>query len=85
MIRSLLVFALLFIVYQALKTVFSSARKEYHKEDRQTRIMGDEIVLDPECRTYVVKDRAVTRNIRGTISYFCSDTCARHYEDRNRS
>jgi len=47
--------------------------------------MGDEMVLDPECHTYVVKDRAVSRHIRGTLTHFCSDACARRYEEKNRA
>ena len=39
------------------------------------------MVLDPGCRTYVVKDRAVTRRIRGSVHSFCSEACARRYED----
>ena len=87
MIRGLLFFLVILVIYSALKSVVRSAFKAYHKDEqrRGTRIMGDEMVLDPECRTYVVKDRAVARRIRGTITHFCSDACARRYEDKNRA
>jgi YHS domain-containing protein len=87
MIRGLLFFLIIFVIYSAIKTVVRSAFKAYHEDDqrRGKQIMGDEMVLDPECRTYVVKDRAVTRRIQGTLTYFCSDDCARRYEDKNRS
>jgi YHS domain-containing protein len=86
MIRGLLFFLVIFMIYSALKTVVRSAFKAYH-EDEQRRggqIMGDEMVLDPECHTYVVKNRAVSRRIRGTLTHFCSDECARRYEDKKR-
>lgn len=85
MIRSLLLFAVIGMIYYALKTVFRSALKAYHEKDPQTRIMGDEMVLDPECRTYVLKDRAITRRIRGTLRSFCSEGCALRYEEKNRN
>ncbi|MCK9420267.1 MAG: hypothetical protein M0R70_12895 [Nitrospirae bacterium] len=87
MIRGLLVFLVIFVIYSALKTVIRSAVKTYHVDEqrRGKQIMGDEMVLDPECHTYVVKDRAVARRIRGTLTYFCSDACARQYEDKNRA
>ncbi len=87
MIRGLLFFLIILVIYSALKSVVRSAFKAYHKDEqrRGTQIMGDEMVLDPECRTYVVKDRAVVRRIRGTLTHFCSDNCARRYEDKNRA
>ncbi len=87
MIRGLLFLLVIFVIYSAIKTVVRSAFKAYHEDDRHRgrQIMGDEMVLDPECRTYVVKDRAVTRRIQGALTHFCSDDCARRYEDKNRS
>jgi hypothetical protein len=85
--RGLLFFFAILVIYFALKTVVRSAVRAYHDDEqrRGKRIMGDEMVLDPECRTYVIKDRAVTRRIRGTLTHFCSDACARRYEDKNRA
>jgi YHS domain-containing protein len=87
MIRFLLFFLVIMLIYSALKTVVRSVVKGYREDEkgRSRRIMGDEMVLDPECHTYVVKDRAVTRHIRGALTHFCSDACARRYEDKNRS
>jgi YHS domain-containing protein len=87
MIRGLLFFLVIFVIYSAIKTVVRSAVKAYHQDEqrRGRQIMGDEMVMDPECRTYVVKDRAVARRIRGTLTYFCSDACARRYEDKNHA
>jgi len=87
MIRILLLFLIIFLIYSVLKTVVRSAVKGYHEEGkgRSRKILGDEMVLDPECHTYVVKDRAVTRHIQGTLTHFCSDACARRYEEKNRA
>jgi YHS domain-containing protein len=87
MSRGLLFFLAVLVIYFAFKTVVRSAVRGYHEnEQRRTkRIIGDEMVFDPECRTYVLKDRAVTRRIRGTIVYFCSEACAARYTDKNRA
>jgi len=86
MIRSILLFLFFMVVYYALKTVFRSAAKAYRGDDQQrSRLKGEEMVLDPECRTYVIKDRAVTRRIGGKLCSFCSETCAKQFEDKNRT
>ena len=85
MIRSVLVFIFIVLVYYALRTVFRSAHRAYYGKDARARLKGEEMVLDPECRTYVVKDRAVTRRIGGNDTFFCSEPCARRYEEKNRS
>ena len=86
MTRIFLFVAFLVIVYYVLKTVLRSAFRGYHDEDRQrTRIMGEDMVLDPECRTYVLKERAITRRIDGELRSFCSEACAKQYEEKKRN
>jgi hypothetical protein len=87
MARFVLFLLFILLVYAALRTVVRSAFNAYREDEqrRGKRIMGDEMVMDPECRTYVVKDRAVARRVRGTLIHFCSDDCARRYEDKNRA
>ncbi len=87
MIRGLLFLLIIFLIYSALKIVVRSAVKGYREDEkgRGRQLMGNEMVQDPECHTYVVKDRAVTRHIQGTLTHFCSDACARRYEDKNRA
>jgi YHS domain-containing protein len=85
-IRNLLTLIIIVLVYYAFKTVLNSAFKAYHDEpDAPARLKGEEMVLDPECRTYVIKDRAVTRRLHGRPYSFCSEACAQRYEDKHRS
>ena len=42
-----------------------------------------EMVLDPECGAYVLKERAVTKVIRGSVLCFCSENCAAAHEARS--
>jgi hypothetical protein len=85
MIRYILIIIALFIVYYAVKSVIRSAIGAYTKDERKSRLPGDEMVLDPECRTYVVKRRAVTRRISNNLCYFCSEDCAKKYAERDRA
>ncbi len=87
MSRGIIFFLAIIVIYYAFKIVVRSVLKGYHENEqrRSKRVMGDEMVLDPECLTYVVKDRAVARQIRGSRIHFCSDDCARQYEDKNRA
>jgi YHS domain-containing protein len=83
--RAVLFFILLMAVYQAVKVVFRSALSAYRGgEPRAPRIPGEEMVQDPQCRTYVVKGRALARRIGGKTTYFCSADCADAYERDHR-
>ena len=86
MIRGLLVFFLIMLVYSAIRTVFRSAVKAYHADERRTQqIHGEEMVQDPQCRTYIIKSRAITRRINGKLVSFCSEDCAQKYEASTRT
>jgi YHS domain-containing protein len=84
MIRSVLIFIVFILLYSALRTVFRSAMQAYRNMEERPKLQGEEMVLDPNCRTYVPKGRALSRRIHGTLTYFCSEACARTYEERNR-
>lgn len=87
MIRVLLFIAFLILVYYVMKTVLRAAVRGYHDDDekqRRMRLKGEEMVLDPECRTYVLKGRAITRRIDGQLHSFCSEACAKQYEEKKR-
>jgi YHS domain-containing protein len=81
MIRTALIFIFLVILYYAVKTVVRSAIGAYHRDDGERRLRGEEMVLDPQCKTYVPKGRAVMRRVGGKTVPFCSEACARAYEE----
>ncbi len=88
--RALLYVILIIVLYHAIKTVIRSAisASQEGDGDRQRssdQLHGAEMVQDPQCRTYVVKDRAVMRRIQGSRVYFCSDACADEYVRSQRS
>lgn len=85
MIRAALLIFAVMIIYSALRTLFRSAVQGYNEDERRrAAVQGEEMVQDPECRTYVVKSRAVTRRINGKLCSFCSDACAEQYEVKSR-
>ena len=85
MIRAILIFVLLAVIYQAVKLLFRAAIQSYRHGDGSSQLPGAEMVQDPQCLTYIVKDRAVTRRISGTAVHFCSAACADKYEQKHRS
>jgi YHS domain-containing protein len=42
----------------------------------------DQLVKDPVCHAYIVRSRARTRVQDGVPRYFCSEECARQFENR---
>lgn len=42
-------------------------------------------VKDPVCGMYISKEDAIKRQINGQTYYFCSESCAEKFEDRNGS
>ncbi len=89
MIRALFYAFLLLVIYQAVKIVIRSAISAYGEGDEPRRssgrLPGEDMVQDPQCRTYVLKDRAVKRRIGGMTAYFCSSDCADEYARGRRS
>jgi uncharacterized protein len=86
MIRILIMLFWVFVVYTLLKTLFRAVVKsEPQKTREQDRIRGEEMVQDPQCRTYVPRARAVTRQVNGKLCSFCSETCANQYEEQHRT
>jgi len=85
MMRALLEILVIIVLYYVFKTVLRSAVKAYHQDDSAPApLEGKEMVLDPECGTYVIKDRALTRRVGGRLLFFCSEACAQHYEEKHR-
>ncbi len=74
LLRLLLIIVIVYIVFLALKklTVGKSA------QNGDSAKLGEAMVLDPQCETYLPKSAALARQGK----YFCSEECARRYLDR---
>jgi hypothetical protein len=71
LLRLLIFFVLVYIFYAALKAYWML------RKNRASRFVDprkvDDMVLDPQCQTYVPKNEAISQQ----GNYFCSRECAR--------
>jgi YHS domain-containing protein len=77
MIRFLIFVILAYIAYRTVKAIF---RPKEELSGGQDRGVIDEMVQDPQCKTYVPKREAVKRTIAGETHFFCSGTCADKFQ-----
>jgi len=80
--RALLFAAYFLIAYYALRAVLRWLFQTPQSAAGDVASEG-EMVLDPECRVYVLKERAVTRRIQGRVICFCSEDCAEAHAARS--
>lgn len=82
--RFIVTVVVVILLYYALKSLVRSTLQSYRREsgrdEQSSRLPGEEMVLDPQCRTYVPKGRAIVKTRRGGTQYFCSEACAADYE-----
>lgn len=84
-IRFLIILFWVYVAFTLLKILYRFVVKPAapkQQPPQQDRIKGEDMVQDPQCRTYIPKARAVTRRINGELRYFCSEACARQHEER---
>ncbi|HWP60587.1 MAG TPA: hypothetical protein VNL14_22015 [Candidatus Acidoferrales bacterium] len=67
-LRFIVFLILAYLLYRLIKTLFFSSSKTPLPP-------GEDMVLDPQCQSYVPKGAAVVRDGR----YFCSESCARAF------
>ena len=77
LIRLLILGALGYIGYRVIKSVFSPPGS---LDQRANGGVIDEMVQDPQCKTYVPRRDAHSRVIHGKKYYFCSKECADKFE-----
>lgn len=74
LLRFLVFLAILYVVWSALKSYLGARRSPSTKSDLRAA-PSDEMVLDPQCQSYIPKAEAVIQ----AGKYFCSQECARLY------
>lgn len=74
--RLLIVLALIYILYRALKSsVFSNTSADGKSFNKMPGEIDDIMVKDPYCSTYFPKRDGVHLKIDGKNLYFCSKEC----------
>jgi uncharacterized protein len=70
-LRLLLLLVICYIIFLAVKSLRASGRRKVGDKAK----IGEPMVLDPQCQTYLPKADALERQGK----FFCSEECARRY------
>jgi uncharacterized protein len=76
LLRLLFLFLIAYLLLSLLKAYLIGHKSG--RRSRDSRTAGEDMVLDPQCQTYVPKSEALLREGK----YFCSQECARLYLSR---
>jgi YHS domain-containing protein len=80
--RLLILVILLYLLYRVVKRFLGFGQKPL-KSDQVGAV--DELVQDPQCKTYVSPRDAERRVIEGKEFLFCSEQCADEFEKEMKS
>jgi hypothetical protein len=79
LLRILFFILIAYVAYKVLRTYLAARKTADHKFSRAAEKGGaDDMVLDPQCQTYLPKSEALWRE----GNYFCSGECARLFLSR---
>jgi YHS domain-containing protein len=75
---------LFYLLYSFLKKIFKSLFKEKDREFQKSsrKLSEKELVKDPQCGIYVVKNPTFTLKNGGETIYFCSKECMDQYKKK---
>ena len=76
LLRLLFIVLIVYIVIRAIKAYLASTRSAKRRGSASPE--GEEMVLDPQCQTYVPKREAILQ----AGNYFCSQECAKLFLSR---
>ncbi len=76
------IFIILLIGAVLLYRWYQKAPKEKGDEPLSEEPSSTEMVLDPNCSTYIPETEAIKATIVGTDYYFCSEKCAEIYRKK---
>ena len=75
----IIVFATLIFAFVLLIRSFLSTGNQ---KKRNPAVIA-EMVKDPNCETYIPKEEAIIKVVRGASHYFCSDACAEEFSKKS--
>jgi len=76
--RLLLLFIFIYLVILLVNAWFSSSRKKQVRRPQERDDKGEDMVQDPQCRSYLARNEAIFSH----GYYFCSEECARVFVRR---
>jgi len=77
-LRFLLLFILAYLVFLLIKVLFPSSSKKRLRRPQELLDKAEEMVLDPQCQSYLARNEAIFSH----GYYFCSEECARIFVRR---
>ena len=77
LLRLILLFLICYILIAVVRSLMGRGKGAVSNRT-QSNLDGEEMVLDPQCHSYIPKSDAITQSGR----YFCSQECARLYLTR---
>lgn len=72
LLRLLILALVLWIIVAALRAYFKAGHSRLSKRRDPHSLEGEDMVLDPQCQSYIPKGDALFQN----GNYFCSQKCA---------
>jgi YHS domain-containing protein len=72
---------LLLVVIILLVILVPPMLRGWRRPASAPRTQHDELVKDPVCHTYVLLSRAVTTELDGVVTRFCSPECAARFAE----
>jgi uncharacterized protein len=83
MIRLLIFLLIVYFGYRAVKRLVGSL---FLPQDKYAEVEQDtDLIADPHCGTYFLKQSGVKADIQGKTVYFCSSACRDAYMQEHRS
>jgi len=77
MIRLLIFAALIYFCYRLLKGPLGSILKDKFKpsDDEESLLADADLIKDPQCGAYFMKQKGIEARIAGKTIHFCSPAC----------
>ena len=80
MIKYIILFVVLFLLYRAIKSrMFPAASSRRPVSSKTAAEIADDMIKDPFCEAYFPKRNAVHLSFGGKDLYFCSSQCKDKY------
>lgn len=81
MLRLIILAAVFYLLYRIVKGMFVQKKREVKGSGGE---IFDELVQDPECKLYIPSKSSVKRVIHGRNYFFCSEECAKRFQERQQ-
>ena len=80
LLRIILISVIFYLLLRFLKLLFLKPPVNKNPMDQNFSGQVNEMVQDPECKTYIPKNNSLSLQISGTTYYFCSRECMNKFK-----